>query len=196
VVNHTRWPYLTTNFVLLSRYLFIGIPQPTEHFDSDQRHTAMAPTGTLFVLLFAISGLMVYPAKSEAFIRTPKPAIIFVPAAFSRATVYDHVKSKLYDTGYDVVTVDLPSVGDAAEHVDRTADIKVVQEALRRQIHHDQKVILVGNSYGCTVICDALKDFENEAAVSGAADGKIMGVIFVSICGLLGTIPAQSPPEG
>jgi alpha-beta hydrolase superfamily lysophospholipase len=147
----------------------------------------MAPSRTLFVLLLAVYGFMVNFAKGEALGRTQKPAIILVPAAFSRATVYDHVKSKLCDATYDVITVDLPSIGQAAEHVDRTADIEVVQEALSQQIHHDQKVILVGNSYGCTVICDALKDFEHESAVSDATDGKIIGVIFVSCCDILAT---------
>jgi alpha-beta hydrolase superfamily lysophospholipase len=148
----------------------------------------MAPTRTLFVFLLTIFGFMVNFAECEALSRTPKPAIILVPAAFSKAIVYNNVKSKLRDAGYHVIAVDLPSNGQAAEHVDRTSDIDVVQEALVHQIGQDQKVILVGNSYGCTVICDALKDFEHESAVNDAAGGKIIGVIFVSSCHISRTI--------
>lgn len=142
----------------------------------------MTPVGSLLTLLLAIFGLLVHVTEAEAGGRTRKPAIILVPAAFSKATVYDQVKAMLCDIGYLVVAVDLPSIGQSTEHVDRTSDVQVVQKALGQQIYQGQRVILVGNSYGCTVICDALKDFEYESTVSDAADGKIMGVVFVSSC--------------
>lgn len=151
----------------------------------------MIPSWSLFVLLLTMCSLLVQFAEAKAIGRTQKPAIILVPAAFSKATVYDQVKSKLCDAGFDVTALDLPSVGPGAEHVDRTPDVKVVQNALGQQIRQGRKVVLVGNSYGCTVICDALKDFEYESAISKTADGKILGVIFVSFFDVSGYIPVQ-----
>jgi dienelactone hydrolase len=112
---------------------------------------------------------------------TQKPAVILVPAAFSKATVYDQVKGILSDQGYCVIPVNLPSVGKLAAKVDRTRDIKVVQEALRQQIQKGKDVILVGNSYGGTVICDVVGEFESKSSVKFTGRGKILGLIFVSL---------------
>jgi pimeloyl-ACP methyl ester carboxylesterase len=112
-----------------------------------------------------------------------KPALILVPAAFSKATVYDEVKSRLSGVGYDVVAINLPSVGKAAAYVDRTPDIKSLQKVLAQQLHQGKNVVLIGNSYGATVICDAVKDFEDKSSLKSTApaNGKILGLIFVSL---------------
>lgn len=108
------------------------------------------------VLLFStfvsfLTGSVAVPTQLTA---TNKPTLILIPAAFTKASVYDDVKGRLSKLGYDVVSVDLPSLGNS--HVDRTPDIKVVQKALGPRLGQGKDVILVGNSYGATVICDAL----------------------------------------
>jgi hypothetical protein len=104
----------------------------------------MSQIRSVGLLALAFLGLFVF---SEAEVMRPdqKPAIILVPAAFSKATVYDQVKGKLSSSGYHVVVVDLCSVSRGAEHVDRTPDIRVIQWALGRQINQGKKAILVGN---------------------------------------------------
>jgi pimeloyl-ACP methyl ester carboxylesterase len=114
----------------------------------------------------------------------PKTAVILVHGAFGNAAVWDQVKSCLCNNGYDVEAVDLPSVGKGAEKVDRTPDIKVVQKAIGKRVHNGrgQNVILVGNSYGATVIGDAVKDFESLSSVNAhaPAQGRVLGLIMVS----------------
>jgi pimeloyl-ACP methyl ester carboxylesterase len=110
-----------------------------------------------------------------------KPSIILIPAAFSKASVYDLVQTQLSTAGYETIAIDLPSVGKRAAHVDRTPDIKVVQAALAERLLKGKNVILVGNSYGATVICDAVKDFEDNSSLRyHGPHGKILGLIFVS----------------
>ncbi|KAF2827410.1 alpha/beta-hydrolase [Ophiobolus disseminans] len=113
---------------------------------------------------------------------TKKPTIILIPAAFSKAAVYDEVKGRLSNIGYDVVAINLPSVGHGAGRVDRTPDIKWVQRAIGMRLRQGKNVVLVGNSYGATVICDAVKDFEARSMLKsyGPANGKISGLIFFS----------------
>jgi pimeloyl-ACP methyl ester carboxylesterase len=130
----------------------------------------------LFMSLFT-------PTLSEPTHPTQKPSILLIPAAFSPASVYDLVAAQLSAAGYDdVLAIDLPSVGARAAHVDRTPDIKVVQTALAKRLLKGRNVVLVGNSYGATVICDALRDFEDKSSLDkrSGPSGKILGVIFVS----------------
>jgi surfactin synthase thioesterase subunit len=111
-----------------------------------------------------------------------KPSVILIPAAFSKATVYDIVKGQLSDAGYEVTAVDLPSVGEQAAHVDRTPDIQVVQNVLAQQLLEGKNIILVGNSYGATVICDAVQAFEHQSSLQySGPSGKILGLIFVRL---------------
>lgn len=130
----------------------------------------------VFCTLLSLLGQVV----AEPIRTTQKPAVILVPAAFSKATVYDQVKGILSDQGYWVVPVDLPSVGKLAAEVDRTCDIEIVQKAIRQQIQRGKDIILVGNSYGGTVICDAVGDFEAKSSIKYTGHGKILGLIFVS----------------
>jgi hypothetical protein len=109
-----------------------------------------------------------------------KPAVILVPAAFSQPTVYDQVKASLCDVRSEVFTVRLPSVGKGASHVDCMPDIKAVQRILAQRLLQGRHVILVSNSYGATVICDAVNDFEHHSSVK-FHDGKILGLIFVGL---------------
>lgn len=112
-----------------------------------------------------------------------KPAIIFVPGAFHGPAVFDEVKHQLSTVGYtELHAIELPSVGYMAAGVDRRPDIKAVQKAIREQLDKGKDIVLVGNSYGATVVGDALKDFEYRSAVNAPASvhGKILGVIMVS----------------
>ncbi|KAF1920460.1 Alpha/Beta hydrolase protein [Ampelomyces quisqualis] len=152
----------------------------------------MAPYFSFIVLLCAFVSLLTGTGAAAVGTAT-KPTVILIPAAFSKATVYDKVKHKLSNTGYDIVAVDLPSVGRGASKVDRTPEIEAVQKVLSRRIHQGKDIVLVGNSYGATVICDAVKDFEDKSAMKypSSSNGKILGLIFFS-----GFIPYISELSG
>jgi surfactin synthase thioesterase subunit len=134
------------------------------------------------LLLLCIFLSFLTGSQAETTKHAQKPALILIPAAFSKATVYDKVKRQLSKAGYEVTAIDLPSVGSQAAHVDRTPDIQVVQNALAHRLLEGKNVILVGNSYGATVICDAVKDFEHQSSLKhSGSNGKILGLIFVSL---------------
>lgn len=130
-------------------------------------------------MLFCYLLSLLSEVAAEAVGHAQKPAVILVPAAFSKVAVYDQVGRILSIHGYDVVAVDLPSVGRDAAKVDRTPDIKVVQKALKEKLNQGKDVILVGNSYGGTVICDAVGDFDAKSSIKFNGKGKILGLIFV-----------------
>jgi dienelactone hydrolase len=94
-------------------------------------------------LLLCLTAFLTFLAGSAAHPKSTnndKPAIILVPAAFSKAAVYDNVKDRLSNLGYDVVAIDLPSVGQRAAYVDRTPDIKEVQKHIGRMLHQGKNV--------------------------------------------------------
>ncbi|KZM24977.1 uncharacterized protein EKO05_0009470 [Ascochyta rabiei] len=114
-----------------------------------------------------------------------KPALILVPGTFHRASVYDEVKSRLEDVGYEYVNaVDLPSNGYGVADVERTADVDVVTQLLETRLEDGEDVVLVGNSYGATVIMEAVRDFEDRSAVPAGekteGKGRILGLIMLS----------------
>jgi pimeloyl-ACP methyl ester carboxylesterase len=116
---------------------------------------------------------------------TAKPALILVPGAFHRASVYDEVKAQLADVGYEHIdAVDLPSVGDDVADVERKSDTNVVTGLLETRLNNGQDVVLVGNSYGATVIMEAVKEFEDRSAVSAPStaegEGRVLGLVMVS----------------
>ena len=104
---------------------------------------------------------------------TAKPAVILVPGTFHRANVYDEVKGQLSDVGYEHINaIDLPSNGYNVVDVERTADVNVVVHLLEARLQAGEDVILVGNSYGATVIMEAVKNFEDRSVTSAGEKTK------------------------
>ena len=130
--------------------------------------------------MFLVLLLLVFCSAIDA----SKPALILIPGAFHRASVYDVVKSQLGDVGYDQIdAVDLPSLGYEAADIERTADVEVVANLLLKRLKTGSDVILVGNSYGATVIMEAVKHFEAYSTISAhprsSTSGHILGLIMV-----------------
>lgn len=74
--------------------------------------------------------------------------------------------------------VDLPSIGYDVADVERSADVEVVTKLLESKLHGGEDIILVGKSYGATVIMEAVKDFEaysSTCATRRQSKGQIMG---------------------
>ena len=112
--------------------------------------------------MFLILLLLVFCSVLDA----NKPAVILIPGAFHRASVYDVVKHQLGDAGYDQIdAVDLPSLGHEAKNVERTADVEVVTTLLSKRLKTGADVILVGNSYGATVATEAVKHFSAYSSI-------------------------------
>ena len=114
-----------------------------------------------------------------------KPALILVPGTFHRAIVFDEIKSRLDEVGYEHINaVNLPSNGFDAADVERTADVKAITDFLETRLKDSEDVVLVGNSYGATVIMEAVKHFEDRSVYSTPepieGEGRILGLIMVS----------------
>lgn len=81
----------------------------------------------------------------------------------------------------DLFTIHLPSLGTLEG---RQADVNVVRSFLSQQLNKGKDVLLVGNSYGGTVIGEAVKDFISFSSVSTTptppGKGRILGLIFLS----------------
>ncbi|KAF1928920.1 uncharacterized protein M421DRAFT_92046 [Didymella exigua CBS 183.55] len=116
---------------------------------------------------------------------TNKPALILVPDAFHRASVYDEVKAQLGAAGYGHISaVDLPSGDNGIADVERTADNNIVIGLLETRLKNGEDVILVGSSYGATAIMEAVEDFEDRSAIfvpeNTRGEGQILGLIMLS----------------
>lgn len=133
-------------------------------------------------LVKLLLGLPVFAIISSA--TTDKPALILVPGTFHRASVYDEVKNQLDDLGYrHIDAVDLPSNGYDIVGVKRKSDVNAVVQLLEARLQVGDDVVLVGNSYGATVIMEAVKDFEDRSVISlgdkKKGEGQIFGLIMV-----------------
>jgi pimeloyl-ACP methyl ester carboxylesterase len=108
------------------------------------------------LLLLALGG----HADARAHIpRADKPSIIMVPGAFHKAKVYEKVTYRLRQKNYSrLFAIDLPSVGSSAGRVE---DVGAVRSTLLNELDAGRDVLLVGNSYGGTVIGEAVKGLKD-----------------------------------
>src|SRR5262245_5562678 len=91
--------------------------------------------------------------------QTPKPTIVLVHGAFANASGWSEVISRLQRQGYNVVAVENPLSGLAA-------DVATTKRLVDAQ---PGNVVLVGHSYGGAVISGA-----------SAGDPKVKALVFVS----------------
>ncbi|KAF2704246.1 hypothetical protein K504DRAFT_494986 [Pleomassaria siparia CBS 279.74] len=159
-------------------------------------------------LLIPIAGFAFF-GLTGAIQQNGNPAIILVPGAFHQASIYDKVISILHEDGYsDTTAVNLPSVGSV---VGREPDIEAVRSLLLQKLTQGIDVLLVGNSYGATVIGEAVKDLkeyqapEQYSVLSNNLDrfsghgyrsnnrGQILGLVFFA--GYIPKITDVTQPE-
>jgi pimeloyl-ACP methyl ester carboxylesterase len=104
------------------------------------------------ILLASAVGFAAAPAADA---RRAKPTIVLVHGAFAQSAIWDGVVTKLEKDGYPVVAAPNSLRGVAS---DATA-----VSALVKSIHGP--VVLVGNSYGGSVVCAAAGDTPNVKAL-------------------------------
>lgn len=115
-----------------------------------------------------------------------------VPGAFHQPAVYNMVAHFLHAAGYSrTYAIDLPSVGALAT---RDWDIQSVRSILAKELAADHNVLLVGNSYGGTVIAEAVKGYKTFQAHSSRHNrGRILALVFIA--GFLPYIQDVEHPE-
>ncbi|PVH96647.1 alpha/beta-hydrolase [Periconia macrospinosa] len=112
------------------------------------------------------------------------PAILLVPGAFHQAVVYDTVGHLLKNAGYNgvVEAINLPSVGSLASRDD---DVKALRRVMDKYLDLGRDIVLVGNSYGCTVIGDAVLNIPSATTTppydeEGRRRGRVVSLLYFS----------------
>ncbi|KAF1970416.1 alpha/beta-hydrolase [Bimuria novae-zelandiae CBS 107.79] len=133
-------------------------------------------------------------------VRTPvKPAVVMVPGAFHSPEFFVKVIKHLDQANYKYLdAVALPSVGHI---VGRQPDIDAVKAAMNKHLKAGRDVVLVGNSYGATVIGEAVKGALHypsssncqTSASTSAVKGRVISLIYLS--GFLPWISDVEHPE-
>lgn len=137
-----------------------SLAQPVYIFK--MKFSLLAPTLLVQVsqLLPMVAFLSLLPNAGFAETAEDRPTIILVPGAFHQPLVYDKVVDLLHNAQYhNVYAIDLPSVGELATRDD---DIWSVCAVLFKELEAGRNVLLVGNSYGGTVIGEAVKGLKDD----------------------------------
>ncbi|KAF2175495.1 alpha/beta-hydrolase, partial [Zopfia rhizophila CBS 207.26] len=130
------------------------------------------------------------------------PTIVLVPGAFHQPTIYDKVSENLRQAGYRRINaIPLPSVGNVL--TSRQPDIDAVRSVVGKELRLGNDVVLVGHSYGGTVIgevASGLQQNSNHRLNLPAAPqahprdpdhvGQVLGLVY-----LAGYIPLISEVE-
>lgn len=110
------------------------------------------------LLSLAIAAFPVLPAAAASRAHPEPPTVILVHGAFADASSWDAVARRLRQAGVPVVAVDNPLSS-------LQADVHAAREAIAAA---PGKVVLVGHSWGGTVITEA------------GADPKVVGLVYVA----------------
>jgi pimeloyl-ACP methyl ester carboxylesterase len=112
-----------------------------------------------------------------------RATVILVPGLYHEPTAYNKVVGVLRRSQYKrVFPIDLPSVGSMRGRDD---DVAAVRTVLIKELEEGRDVVLVGNSYGGTVISEAVKGLKKatRATVVGRSlrpRGRVRGLIYLS----------------
>ncbi|KAF2738335.1 alpha/beta-hydrolase [Polyplosphaeria fusca] len=119
-----------------------------------------------------------------------QPSIILVPGAFHEPITFSKLQIELKNQSLaNVEVVGLPSVGHLKTRAD---DIAAVRTAMDKHLSSGNDVLLVGHSYGATVIGEAV--FDKQWATSPTPNsGRILGLVFLA--GYIPLITDVTHPE-
>ncbi|KAF2470352.1 uncharacterized protein BDR25DRAFT_225626 [Lindgomyces ingoldianus] len=120
----------------------------------------------MFVFLSVLASLAFLFAQFGASNATyDRASIILVPGAFHQPIIYDKVTRLLNDAGYrSIHAIALPSVGTVNNS--RDPDINAVRSVLESELANGKDVLLVGHSYGATIIGEAVKGLQSDSTQS------------------------------
>lgn len=117
-----------------------------------------------------------------------RASVILVPGLYHEPTAFNKVVGVLGKSHYKrIFPINLPSVGSLKGRKD---DVAAVRTVLIKELEEGRDVVLVGNSYGGTVISDAVEGLkkhskalsrsESIAGRSPRPRGQILGLIYLS----------------
>jgi pimeloyl-ACP methyl ester carboxylesterase len=128
-------------------------------------------------------------------------AFILVPGAFCPGAHYEKVTRLLHDQGYEVSQIDLLTTGRQPNPPSMYEDAAHVRSTIVSFADRGKNVVLVGNSYGGTVITEAPKGVTLADRKREGKEGGVSHLIYIaSLLGEIGQstaqlVMAQLPPD-
>ena len=105
-----------------------------------------------------------------------RPAVIFAPGAWHRASVFQLVQEALQRRGWWTDAIEYPSVGAEPPTKGIADDAAVLRAVLTNLADQGKQIVLVAHSYGGLVVANALRGLGYRQR---KADGKAGGVVTV-----------------
>ena len=123
----------------------------------------------------------------------PKPAFVFVPGSYNLASAYDPIVKAVANAGYEIIGIDLPSVGPGPRQGKNTTapsmydDAAAIAAQVEKLADEGQDVVIVGHSYAGVPMSQSTKGLEKSTRKE---QGKSGGIVH------LGFLSALVPPVG
>ena len=105
--------------------------------------------------------------------------IIFVPGAWHTPDAFSQVASILESKGYNTELISLASVGPKTHLKDFQPDVKLIRDAITRAADANQKVILVGHSYGGIPMTEAAHNLSYITRRSQGHEGGVTHLFYM-----------------
>ncbi|KAF7193763.1 putative hydrolase R7 [Pseudocercospora fuligena] len=104
--------------------------------------------------------------------------IIFVPGAWHRPQVFLPTTKLLEDAGYNIVLIDLPSVGPPKHLPNMDADVQEIRKNIEKAAEAGQNVVVVGHSYGSIPSSEAIKGLDLKTRQAAGKPGGVTHLFF------------------
>lgn len=109
-----------------------------------------------------------------------KPTLIFAPGAWYPSSAFDPLIAKLAPHGYTCQTVSFPSIQQATEIKDLTADINAVRALVEPAVNAGQDVIIISHSWSGLPVNSALEGLSRTERQREGKQGGVTKLIFIS----------------
>ncbi|KAB8216217.1 Alpha/beta hydrolase fold-1 [Aspergillus novoparasiticus] len=109
-----------------------------------------------------------------------KPTLIFAPGAWYPSSAFDPLIAKLAPHGYTCQTVSFPSIQQATEIKDLTADTNAVRALVEPAVNAGQDVIIISHSWSGLPVNSALEGLSRAERQQEGKQGGVTKLIFIS----------------
>lgn len=117
---------------------------------------------------------------------SPKPTIVIIPGSFSSPSLYTILVEQITALGYDVVYVDIPSIGRRGRATPATMydDAAYVQSFTTKLADEGKDIVLVMHSYGGVVGTESAKGLAKSDREAAGKPGGIINLCYVTAMAL------------
>ncbi|KAF9892328.1 hypothetical protein FE257_002105 [Aspergillus nanangensis] len=109
-----------------------------------------------------------------------KPTLILAPGAWYPPTAFDPLIEKLTPHGYTCHTVSFPSIQQATEVKDLSADIQAVRSLVEPAVNAGEEVVIIAHSWAGLPINSALEGLSKADRAKDGNPGGVVKLNFIS----------------